>query len=127
MQRKFEPFNQSAIISELLQIPRADRARLFLAMEAYQNSGPNDPRPAVVNKYSASGESDVLRLKHADSKYQGRLLFYQPDSGPRHRRSGTYVLLISLLVYKKEGTAVPARHLTTARQRMRTHQRRSAS
>ena len=103
----FEPFDEEVISRELAGLPARDAAKLTALMIHYQTCGTGNPAPVQIDDYG----DGILRLRHIKPAYQGRMLFFCVD------QSSSKARLIILAIYKKEGDAVPARVLRTARTR----------
>jgi hypothetical protein len=104
MARRWRSFDQETTDQEFLSIPLTDMIALFDAMRLYALEAPGG---FVVKSYGKG-----LMMIKATNQTSGRCLFFTVSDTEGDQA------LTALLAYKKESDEVPARVLTTARQRM---------
>jgi phage-related protein len=100
MNRKFRPFDEITIISELRKLPAQDRSALFEAMQHFQNG--------TRIGYTHKRYGKELEMITDSGVGQGRCLFFVRDQNN----------LIILLVYKKESQKLPKQIEQAARIRL---------
>src|SRR5437868_2244118 len=113
MRREFVPFNKELIDAEFAALERSnevDAAKLDFCMNRYENSGFENPHPAVIKPIDQA----LKEVRHAKDDYAGRCIFFdEPKEKESSKKGGkrkpvpNVQKLIILRIFRKEGQKTP--------------------